>query len=386
MSATSVVVVTNQTSPYQVEFMDAIAQSAQVNLRVVYLHSQRPGRQWTPPVINHAHLILDGQRAKLEEARAWVSESDLVVMSYYQDPFAAELLCERVKSGKAWCFWGERMGVTRFAMAGALYRRWKLRALHNSRAAIWGIGEFALERYRSEFGARRVYCNVPYFSDLGRFAVVGQASCLSGGACDESLGAKKSADAPVDRRDACPTTTLLYSGSLIPRKGVDLLAEAFARVAPAHPNLKLVVMGEGELRPAMEARLQGVAGQVEFTGFQDWQALPEFYAKADVLCAPSRHDGWALVVPEALAAGLPVIATDRMGAALDLIEPGHNGWRVAAGELEPLCRALEVVATMSSEELQRMAQSARGTAAAHSLESGVVRFHKSVESSLAGWT
>ena len=183
----------------------------------------------------------------------------------------------------------------------------------------------------------------------------------------------------------CAPRTVLYSGSLIPRKGVDLLAEAFACVAPAHPQLKLVVMGEGELRQEMEAMMQEVAGQVQFTGFQDWQALPEFYAKADVLCAPSRHDGWALVVPEALAAGLPVIATDRMGAALDLIEPGRNGWRIEAGKLGSLCRALDAVATMSANELQRMALSARGTAAAHSLESGVERFHKAVESSLAGW-
>jgi glycosyltransferase involved in cell wall biosynthesis len=139
------------------------------------------------------------------------------------------------------------------------------------------------------------------------------------------------------------------------------------------------------LRPAMEARMQAVAGQVRFTGFQDWKSLPEFYGKADVLCAPSRHDGWALVVPEALAAGLPVIATDRMGAALDLIEPGRNGWRIEAGQLEPLQRALEAVATMPTDQLQQMAQSARGTAAAHSLESGVARFHKAVESSLAGW-
>ncbi len=369
MKLPSVVVVTNQTSPYQVEFMDAIARAAQLNLRVVYLHSQRPGRRWTSPTVNHPHLILDGQPAKLAAARAWISETDLVVMAYYQDPFAAELLRARVQSRRPWCFWGERLGVTRLALAGALYRRWKLRALHTSRAAIWGIGEFAVARYRSEFGAQRVYCNVPYFSDLSRFAAVAQSRSPS----DTARGG-----------GAVPRT-ILYSGSLIPRKGVDLLAAAFAHVAPAHPQLRLLVMGEGELQGAMETRLAGVRDRVEFVGFQDWEKLPAFYARADVLCAPSRHDGWALVVPEALAAGLPVIATDRMGAALDLIQPGQNGWRIAAGKLEPLCRALAEVATMPPAKLPGMVQEARNTAAMHSLENGVARFHKAVEQSLTSW-
>ena len=65
MGKLSVTVVTNQTSPYQVEFMDAVAKDMELDLRVIYLHSQRPGRQWTPPAINHSHRILDGQPARL---------------------------------------------------------------------------------------------------------------------------------------------------------------------------------------------------------------------------------------------------------------------------------------------------------------------------------
>ncbi|MFN3410073.1 MAG: glycosyltransferase family 4 protein [Limisphaerales bacterium] len=382
MSTPSVVVVTNQASPYQVEFMDAIARAGQVNLRVVYLHSRTPDRQWRVPEIPHPHLILDGQTERLAAARAWIREADLAVLAYYQNPFATALLAERVATGRAWCFWGERPGVTRWAALGALYRRWKLRALHRSRAAIWGIGEFALERYRREFGPDRVYCNVPYFSDLSRFA--GARRPLSA----EATGNESAPLSPSDGERAGvrgeTSRTVLYSGSLIPRKGVDLLAAAFAQVAPAHPNLRLLVMGEGELRPTMEAALANVRNQVEFVGFQDWERLPEFYARADVLGAPSRHDGWALVVPEALAAGLPVIGTDRMGAVRDLIQPGVNGWRISAGQLRPLAEALAAVATLPEAVLLQMQARARETAQGHSLESGVARFHSAVEASLAG--
>lgn len=387
MSNPSVVVVTNQTSPYQVEFMDAVARAGRVQLRVVYLHSRTPDRQWRVPEIPHPHLILDGQTERLAAARVWVREADLAVLAYYQNAFAATLLAERVATGQAWCFWGERPGVTRWAALGALYRRWKLRALHRSRAAIWGIGEFALERYRREFGPDRVYCNVPYFSDLSRFA--GAARPLTPSLSAGATGNESAPLSPSDGERAGvrgePSRTVLYSGSLIPRKGVDLLAAAFARVAPAHPNLRLLVMGEGELQPALEAALANVRDRVEFVGFQDWDRLPEFYSRAEVLCAPSRHDGWALVVPEALAAGLPVIGTDRMGAVRDLIQPGTNGWRIPAGQLRPLAEALAAVATLPEAALAQLQARARETALGHSLESGVARFQAAVEASLAGW-
>ena len=80
------------------------------------------------------------------------------------------------------------------------------------------------------------------------------------------------------------------------------------------------MIGDGELRESVEQTLRPVRERVEFVGFRDWDELPFEYARADVLCVPSRYDGWGLVVPEGLASGLPVIATDRMGAALEFVE------------------------------------------------------------------
>ena len=82
-----------------------------------------------------------------------------------------------------------------------------------------------------------------------------------------------------------------------------------------------------------------VSERVEFTGFKDWDELPELYASADVLCVPSRYDGWGLVVPEGLASGLPVIATDRMGAALEVYSNGVNGWLIPASDESAILRS-----------------------------------------------
>ena len=95
-----------------------------------------------------------------------------------------------------------------------------------------------------------------------------------------------------------------------------MLAQAFVRLAAERPNVRLRLLGDGPM--AAESRrplVRRVGDQVKFVGFRDWDELPGEYAQADILCVPSRHDGWGLVVPEGMAAGLPVISTAETGAA-----------------------------------------------------------------------
>ena len=132
------------------------------------------------------------------------------------------------------------------------------------------------------------------------------------------------------------------------------------------------------MRPRLERELAECCDRVEFVGFKDWPELPAFYHEADLLCVPSRHDGWGLVVPEGLAAGLPVISTARTGAALDLIQPGQNGWLIKAGDEVELARALERVAALSAAELSECSAAAVRSVANHSLADGVKRFNSAV--------
>src|SRR6185436_950887 len=125
---------------------------------------------------------------------------------------------------------------------------------------------------------------------------------------------------------------------LIHRKGVDLLARAFLSTAEDTPRVRLKIMGDGPLQRQLRRTLAS-SNRVQWVGFTDWDALAPVYESAQILCVPSRHDGWGLVVPEGLAAGLPTIATDRMGAALEFVENGRNGWLIPAGDEEALLNA-----------------------------------------------
>jgi glycosyltransferase involved in cell wall biosynthesis len=135
------------------------------------------------------------------------------------------------------------------------------------------------------------------------------------------------AQAAVDRskRDGC---TFLYTGRLDPEKGLDTLLEAFREV----PG-ELVLVGGG----SDEERLRGLAGdRVRFEGPRERDELVAYYRDADVFVLPSRSEPWGMVLNEAAAAGLPLVATERSGAAHDLIEEGVNGFRVPAGDVAVL--------------------------------------------------
>lgn len=357
-----VTVLTYTPSPYQVELFNQVQRDGVVTLQVLYLVSRDAERQWNPASIQHEYVSLDDHSEQLARARERVEGAGLFVANFYQHPFAADLLRARVRSGRPWCFWGERPGYTRWAFLGRYYRRMSLAALHRSRAAIWGIGDWALEQYRAEFGPRRAYFNVPYFSDLSRFTAAGVTRPAPG----------------ANRR-------FLFSGSLIPRKGVDLVAQAFRQLASEFPGVSLTIMGTGELESSLRAQLAPCGDRVRFIGFQQWDQLARFYAEADVVVVPSRHDGWALVVPEGLASGAPVIGSDRMGAAREFIRSGENGWLVEAGDLESLVAALRNAATLPAAELARLSAAARTSVARHTLADGARRFVEAVQGSLASF-
>lgn len=356
----SIVVLTHLTSPYQVELFNAIAASRQCNLEVFYLHSSSPIRSWRPRPIEHRHVVV-GRRVEAAESERLAS-ADLVVFNYYDDARATKMIGQRDRTGKPWCFWGERPGVRIPGWIGRLYRRRRLGRLVRSHAPIWGIGQFALEQYRREFGIDRSFQNLPYYSDLSRFAHRHGLTRYNRG-----------------------TTTFLCAGALIPRKGVVLLAQAFRRLAERDTNVRLRFLGDGPLSARLRELLAPVASLVTFVGFKDWGELPEEFGKADVLCTPSLHDGWGLVVPEALASGMPVIASDRTGAALELLRPRRNGWLIPAGDEPALFAAMADAAGLSEHQFRCCSVAALESVRRHRLEDGVNRFLAASAETLHDW-
>jgi glycosyltransferase involved in cell wall biosynthesis len=120
--------------------------------------------------------------------------------------------------------------------------------------------------------------------------------------------------------------SILFVGNLIERKGIDLLIEAFKRVSPRHPGLRLKLLGDGPVRERLKEQTlrSGIADRVEFLPQRPNSEIPQIMAKARLFCLPSREEGFGVVLIEALASGVPVIGA-RTGGIPEIVTSEEFG-------------------------------------------------------------
>lgn len=148
----------------------------------------------------------------------------------------------------------------------------------------------------------------------------------------------------------------LFVGRFIERKGIDVLLAAFRTVDRG----ELWLAGDGPLRSYVEGEARGDT-RIRVLGYANDESLPDLYRQADILVVPSYFEPWGLVVHEGLAYGLPVIATDQVAAADDLVDSGVNGYVVRAGSYEALAEAMDSVAEWASPQWRDAAAHTRET-------------------------
>lgn len=137
----------------------------------------------------------------------------------------------------------------------------------------------------------------------------------------------------------------MFCGRLEPEKRPDLAVRAFLRIAPEAPDWQLLIAGDGSLRAECERLVPpDLADRVRFLGFvQSPEALAGLYHLCDVLVVPSDSEAWGLVINEAMAAGLGVIASHIVGAIPELVYPGMNGLIFHRGDVAGLADAMHAV-------------------------------------------
>lgn len=135
---------------------------------------------------------------------------------------------------------------------------------------------------------------------------------------------------------------VLSVARLAPEKGLDTLVAAAAEAAV--PELLVVVAGAGPERARLEELAAGRGVRLRLLGDVPWGDLPAAYAAADVFALLSTSEPWGVVVNEAAASGLPLVLSDRVGAAPDLLVDGENGMLVPAGDVAGAAAALRRLA------------------------------------------
>lgn len=168
---------------------------------------------------------------------------------------------------------------------------------------------------------------------------------------------------PVSRRSSSGLIRLLAVGTVVPRKGYDLLFQALAESGLA--DWQLDIVGSLEADPvcaktvSLQTRRLGISDRITFHGALDPGKLTHFYSQADVFVLASRYEGYGMAYTEALSSGLPVIGSGA-GAVAETLS-GEGAIYCGVEDVPALRRALERVISSASER-ETLARAARKTA------------------------
>jgi glycosyltransferase involved in cell wall biosynthesis len=212
----------------------------------------------------------------------------------------------------------------------AVLRRPVMRAYYGQMAGALAIGAANRAFYRAMGVPEAKIFSVPYTVDNERFI---QASSLT---ADQRTAERKA----LGVEDDLPI--ILYAAKFFGRKRPDDLIRAAARLRDAGEAFHLVMIGAGEREADLRVLVQTLAlNNVTFPGFVNQSVLPRAYAAGDIFVLPSDNEPWGLAVNEAMCAGLPIVLSEEIGCAVDLVRDGVNGKTFPAGDVQVLANALQ---------------------------------------------
>lgn len=316
---------------FEAPFFRFAALDREHRLRVVFTAPEPAGAVFDPELgrevswgfdllAGYPHSTLAGAGGPRRLTRELASESTdlLIVNGYTRLPYLRAALAAR----RAGIATGLRLDSARFpgegppAAARRLLFRLVLRRLFD---LFFAVGGLTREYLRQTGTPEERIALFPYAVDIEAFGRQADEAAPRRPERRETLGVPAAA------------RLVLALAKLNDREAPWDLLRALTRLDD--PEVWLVVAGDGPARSELEA----FAGRerldrVRFTGYVPYAELPGLYASADLFVHAPREERWGVSVAEALACGLPVVASSRVGAAHDLIEPGKNGFLYPAGD------------------------------------------------------
>ena len=355
---TRLVLLTEIIAPYRIPVFNTLARREEIDLHVVFLAESDPGlRQWDiyKDDIRFSYQVLPSWRRRLGRYNLLLNWG---LSSALDEGSPDAILCGGYNYLASWeCLrWAQAREVPFYLWV-------------ESTARDRRNGRLLTESFKRSFLRRCSGFVVPGTSSreyLRSFGIADERVFTSPNAVDNNFfasGARaaKQADQNYRTELRLPRRYLLFVGRLVPEKGVFDLVSAYAALpANVREQLSLVFVGDGVARGELERRAAGIApGNICFAGFAQREELARYYGLAEALVFPTHTDTWGLVVNEAMACGLPVIATSVAGCVADLVEDGWNGRVVSAGDVGALTSA---IASLSDQEAVRARMGANSAA------------------------
>jgi glycosyltransferase involved in cell wall biosynthesis len=330
-----IAVISNMVDPNRVALFERVARMPDVELFVAYETTMEANRGWTPAQeLPYRHEILRSRSIDLRrlgtDAYLHLPTSPLSQIKAFRPD---------VVVGAGGGIWSSPANILAFAARkreGWAFVPWwgSFQKSQPSRARR------IAEPWVRHFTSRSDLC-IAYGTRAAR-----ELERL--GVAAEAIRTVPNSVPPGDRGSAEPRPhrplRYLFVGQLIDRKGVADLLTAFSGL----PEGELHVAGDGDLKHLVTEAEN--TGRVKYHGHLKGPELQRLYGEADVLVLPSHYEVWGLVINEALEHGLPIVASDNVGAVDDLIVPGVNGYVTASGDVASLRETLAQFRTWDSAQ------------------------------------
>jgi glycosyltransferase involved in cell wall biosynthesis len=134
---------------------------------------------------------------------------------------------------------------------------------------------------------------------------------------------------------------VLFASKLTRLKHPETVIRAADGIRAAGKTVTVLMVGSGEMETELRILAESSQTTIVFAGFVNQRELPQVYAASDIFVLPAENESWGLVVNEAMCAALPVVVSDQMGCAADLVRHGVNGYLVPPGDVNAVAAALE---------------------------------------------
>ncbi|MEM9854043.1 MAG: glycosyltransferase family 4 protein, partial [Pseudomonadota bacterium] len=209
-----------------------------------------------------------------------------------------------------------------------------LKAHYRGFDGFLAIGSANAAYYEAMGVASERIFQVPYTVDNARFIAAGEA--VRGNRAEMRAKLGMDPDLPA----------IIFASKFDKRKRPDDLLAAYAKLRAEGVQAQLVLVGTGLLEETLKKTVEeGNIPDVVFPGFVNQAELPAVYAASDVFVLPSDNEPWGLVVNEAMCAALPIVLSEEIGCAEDLVQDGVNGATFPAGDVAKLADALRPTLT-----------------------------------------
>jgi glycosyltransferase involved in cell wall biosynthesis len=313
-----VLIIHNILSPYRLHEFECLGRRDGINLTVVFLREGDERRPWRvlPPTLNFRSIVLGKRGGSVPGTVTAIlkEKPDIVIVGGWDEPaFISAHLLKRLCRYRL-VIWMESTKLDR--RPPSRWRALTKRRLIRHADALLCAGRASAE-FATELGATRIF--------------------VAPNSTDNAFFERGATTARHSARHELAPPTAMFVGRLSNEKGVDVLLHAWAQIEHREPLAHLVVVGSGPEEAALKTLADGLGlTRTEWVPFVQQQYLPRLYARASVLVLPSRSESWGFVVNEAMACGVPVIASDAVGAAADLLDDGVTGFRFPSEDHDAL--------------------------------------------------